>query len=92
VDVPYQFLYYFFEDDDERVERLACEYRDGTLLSGELKRIAAEEIAAFLESHRERKATLDSLESELSLYRLRASERTAARRRAGYPDNGLAQL
>jgi tryptophanyl-tRNA synthetase len=92
VDVPYQFLYYFFEDDDERVERLACEYRDGTLLSGELKRIAAEEVAAFLKSHRERKAALDSLESELAQYRLRADGRASARRRVGYPDDALAQL
>lgn len=43
-DVSYQFLYYFFEERDERIERLARKYREGSLLSGELKEIVAEKI------------------------------------------------
>ncbi|WP_049892546.1 tryptophan--tRNA ligase [Natronococcus jeotgali] len=91
VDVPYLFLYYFFEESDERVERLAEEYRKGTLLSGEIKELAAERIADFLENHQERRAALGSLEEELSGYRLTEAERQTARRRAGYPDNALSQ-
>ena len=91
MDVPYLFLYYFFEESDERVEQLAEEYREGSLLSGELKEVAAERIADFLEDHQERRAALGSLEEELSAYRLTETERHTARRRAGYPDNALSQ-
>lgn len=91
IDVSYQFLYYFFEDDDDRLERLAREYRTGALLSGELKEIAAETIATFLEAHHERRADLGTPEDELTQYRLTEQERQNALRRAGYPDNALAQ-
>lgn len=92
VDVSYQFLYYFFEEDDKRVEQLAHEYREGKLLSGELKEAAAERIADFLEAHQERRAALGPLEEELGQYRLTETERKTARRRAGYPDNSLTQV
>jgi tryptophanyl-tRNA synthetase len=91
VDVSYQFLYYFFEEDDERLEELAREYRAGELLSGEMKEAAAEKIAEFLEAHQERKAALGDLEEELEPFRLTEAERHEARRRAGYPDDALAQ-
>jgi tryptophanyl-tRNA synthetase len=91
VDVSYQFLYYFFEESDEQVERLAHEYQQGSLLSGELKEMAAENIANFLEAHQERRRALGPLEEELEQYRLTESERQDARRRAGYPDNSLVQ-
>ncbi|ELZ98075.1 tryptophanyl-tRNA ligase [Haloferax mucosum ATCC BAA-1512] len=70
VDVSYQFLYYFFEESDEQVERLAREYQQGSLLSGELKEMAAENIANFLEAHQERRRALGPLEEELEQYRL----------------------
>lgn len=91
IDVPYQFLYYFFEESDEQVERLAEKYRDGSLLSGELKEIAAEKIADFLEKHQERREALGPLEAELEHYRLTGGERRHARERAGYTDNSLSQ-
>lgn len=91
VDVSYQFLYYFFEESDERMEQLAREYRNGSLLSGELKEIAAEKIADFLEAHQERREALGSLEEELAQYRLTERERRNAKRRARYPDNSLVQ-
>jgi tryptophanyl-tRNA synthetase len=84
-------LYYFFEESDEQVERLAREYQQGSLLSGELKEMAAENIANFLEAHQERRRALGPLEEELEQYRLTESERQDARRRAGYPDNSLVQ-
>ncbi len=91
VDVAYQLLYAFFEADDERVERLAREYRDGSLLSGELKQIAADRIAEFLEAHQTRRGALGPLEAELSPYRLTEAEKRAARRRTGYPEDALVQ-
>ncbi|MCL7418969.1 MAG: tryptophan--tRNA ligase, partial [Halalkalicoccus sp.] len=89
VDVSYQFLYYFFEESDERVEQLAREYRDGALLSGELKEIAATKIADFLEGHQKRRAALGSLDEVLRPYRLTEGERQTARRQVGYSDGLL---
>ena len=91
VDVPYLFLHYFFEEDDERLERLAREYSEGSLLSGELKDVAAEKIADFLDAHQERRAALGPVEDELAPYRLTGRERADARRRVGYPDDALVQ-
>lgn len=91
VDVSFQFIHYFCEESDEKVERLAREYQEGSLLSGELKEMAAENIANFLEAHQERRRALDLLEEELKQYRLTESERQNARRRAGYPDSSLVQ-
>jgi len=90
VDVPYQYLYYFFEDDDERVRDLARQYREGELLSGEMKAVAAERIADFLAAHRARKADLGPLAEELSPYRLTRDERQRALQAVGYPDDALA--
>jgi len=79
VDVAYQYLHSFFEPDDERVADLAARYRSGALLSGELKEVAAERIGDFLVGHRERRAALGDLETELAPYRLRESERERLR-------------
>lgn len=78
VDISYQFLYYFFEERDKRLEQLASEYRNGTLLSGELKEIAAEKITEFLEANQERREALGPLEDELKRYRLTENERQNA--------------
>jgi tryptophanyl-tRNA synthetase len=91
VDVSYLLLYYFFEDDDEEVERLAREYREGSLLTGELKEIAAERIADFLESHQRRREELGPLREELQAYRLTDEERTQALETVGYPEDSLAR-
>ena len=75
VDVAYQYLHSFFEPDDERVARLAREYRAGELLSGELKAAAVDAIADFLDAHQERRAALGDLRTELEPFRLREGER-----------------
>ncbi|USZ67104.1 tryptophan--tRNA ligase [Halorussus salilacus] len=79
VDVAYQYLAFFFEDDDATLERLAEEYRAGDLLSGELKAYAAERIADFLDAHQERRAALGDLDAELEPYRLTQDESARAR-------------
>jgi tryptophanyl-tRNA synthetase len=90
VDVAYRLLHAFFEDDDDRVAELARRYREGELLSGELKDVAAEAIADFLAAHQERRAALGPLEEELPAYRLTADQRRRALERVGYPGDGLA--
>lgn len=92
VDVSYLFLYYFFEERDDRIEAIARQYREGSLLSGELKELAAERIATFLEAHQARRRKLDSLDTELPPYRLDESERTTALNRVGYPEGAFSRL
>ncbi|MDJ0270770.1 MAG: tryptophan--tRNA ligase [Aigarchaeota archaeon] len=53
VDVAYQWLYYFFEEDDKKVEQLRQDYMSGKLLSGEMKEILIEKVVKFLERHQE---------------------------------------
>ena len=55
VDVAYQWLFYFFEPDDEKLRRIEEDYRSGKLLSGELKLILTEKVLKFLEEHRARR-------------------------------------
>ncbi|MEM0346946.1 MAG: tryptophan--tRNA ligase, partial [Thermoplasmatales archaeon] len=38
VDVPYQWLFYLFEDNDEEIKRIAEEYSTGRMLTGEVKK------------------------------------------------------
>ncbi len=85
VDVPFQYLRFFFEEDDEELERIAADYRAGDLLSGELKEIAIERITDFLAAHQRRRSELGSLAGELEPYRLSETERTRALEAAGVP-------
>ncbi|QCJ46939.1 tryptophan--tRNA ligase [Haloprofundus sp. MHR1] len=78
VDVAYQLLFSFFESDDETVERLAREYRTGELLSGEMKRYAADRIADFLEAHQSRRPE-GGIRESVEPYRLTEDERAKVR-------------
>lgn len=53
IDVAFQWLYYFFEEDDRKVEQLREEYVSGRLLTGELKEILIEKVQMFLTRFRE---------------------------------------
>lgn len=55
IDVAYQWLYFFFEPSDERVEELRQRYLSGELLSGEMKDILIEKVTLFLEEHQARR-------------------------------------
>ncbi|WP_254766434.1 tryptophan--tRNA ligase [Salinilacihabitans rarus] len=85
VDVPFQYLRFFFEPDDDRLAELAREYRAGALLSGDLKEIAIERIAEFLAEHQRRRDELGDLATELEPYRLTTDERERALESAGVP-------
>ncbi|OZJ02665.1 Tryptophan--tRNA ligase, cytoplasmic [Bifiguratus adelaidae] len=54
VDVSYQYLS-FFLDDDEELERIATAYRKGEMLTGELKAKCIEVISAFVGAFQERR-------------------------------------
>ena len=48
IDVSYQYLYNFFEDDDKKMKKIHDDYKSGKLLTGELKAILIEKLNAFL--------------------------------------------
>jgi len=50
IDIPYQWLT-FFEEDDKKLKKIYEEYKSGKLLSGELKQILIEKLNAFLKVH-----------------------------------------
>ncbi len=74
VDVAYQWLYYFFEEDDSRMEQIRQDYVSGKLLTGELKEILIEKVQRFLEDFSQRreeaaeKIHLYTHEGRLALY------------------------
>ncbi len=79
VDVAYQLLFYFFEEDDATLDRLANEYRSGDLLTGELKAHAADRIADFLDDHQSRRPAADELDDVVAPYQLTTDERARLR-------------
>ncbi|ELY90191.1 tryptophanyl-tRNA synthetase [Natrialba hulunbeirensis JCM 10989] len=85
VDVPFQYLRFFFEENDETLESIADAYRAGDLLSGELKELAIERITDFLTAHQRRRDALGEISDELESYRLTDDERRRALERAGVP-------
>jgi len=64
VDVPYQWLYYFFEDDDEKIKKIGEEYSTGRILTGEIKEYLADKLNKFLEEHRSRREEAKELIKE----------------------------
>lgn len=84
VDVPFQYIAAFFERDDREVARIERDYRNGDLLSGELKEFAADRIVDFLEGHQRRRAALGDVREELAAYRLTQDERDRARAAVGF--------
>ena len=55
IDVPFQWLYMFFEPDDKRIEEIRSEYKSGRMLTGDLKDILVEKVSVFLREHRDRR-------------------------------------
>jgi len=55
VDIAFQLLYYMFEPDDKKVEKIREDYKSGDLLTGEVKQIAVDKISAFLKEHQKKR-------------------------------------
>lgn len=55
VDVSFQWLYLFLEEDDLAIENIKKQYESGELLSGELKKICIEKVQKMIENHQENK-------------------------------------
>ncbi|KXS14845.1 Tryptophanyl-tRNA synthetase, cytoplasmic [Gonapodya prolifera JEL478] len=54
VDVSFQYLKFFLEDDEE-LERIRVAYRSGAMLTGELKKLCAEEVGKVVQDFQERR-------------------------------------
>lgn len=54
VDVPFQYLSFFLEDDDE-LESIRTRYEEGKMQSGEMKAAATKELQAYVIAFRERR-------------------------------------
>jgi len=55
VDVAYQYLRYFFEEDDKELDNIREEYVSGKLLTGEIKSICVEKATSWMKNHHELK-------------------------------------
>ena len=60
VDVACQWLKYF-EFDDKKLEKIYKDYREGKLLSGEVKKILIDKINEFLAEHQKKRKTAEKL-------------------------------
>ena len=55
IDVAYQYLRYFFEENDNELEKIREEYISGKLLTGEIKSICIEKAESWMKEHHELK-------------------------------------
>src|SRR3989440_7766851 len=55
VDVPFQWLYMFFEPYDKKIGQIRAEYKSGRMLTGDLKDILIGKVTTFLDEHRQRR-------------------------------------
>jgi len=55
IDVSYQYLRIFFEQDDSKLKKIHDDYKSGKMLTGELKAILIEKINEFLSLHQEKR-------------------------------------
>ena len=61
VDISFQYLKIFFEQDDKKLAKIYKDYKNGTLLSGELKIILIEKINAFLKEHQKKRKDAEKI-------------------------------
>ncbi len=55
VDVSFQYLKFFFEQDDNKLKQIEEDYRSGRLLTGELKKYLIDKINLFLKEHQKKR-------------------------------------
>ena len=55
IDVAYQYLRYFFEEDDNELNKIREEYISGELLTGEIKDICVDKASTWMKTHHELK-------------------------------------
>jgi tryptophanyl-tRNA synthetase len=61
IDVSFQYLKMFLEEDDKKLKKIEDDYKKGKLLSGELKKITIEKINAFLKEHQKNRKEAEKM-------------------------------
>lgn len=68
VDVSFLYLKYFFEESDKKLEQIERDYKNGDLLTGELKEYFIEKVNKYLKKHRRMR---EKVKKNLDKYMLR---------------------
>lgn len=55
IDVSFQYLKYFFEEDDDKLAEIYYSYKSGQMTTGELKNYTIEKINSFLKEHQKKR-------------------------------------
>jgi tryptophanyl-tRNA synthetase len=55
IDVSFQYLRFFFEPDDKKLQKIYDDYKSGKMLTSELKQILIEKINNFLKEHQKKR-------------------------------------
>lgn len=67
IDISYQWLRMFFEEDDKKLEKIYHDYKSGKLLTSELKEILIEKLNKFLKQHQEKRKKAEKLVNKFLL-------------------------
>jgi tryptophanyl-tRNA synthetase len=55
IDVSFQYLKFFFEPDDKKLQKIYDDYKSGKMLTSELKQILIDKINSFLKEHQKKR-------------------------------------
>lgn len=61
IDVSFQYLKFFFEPDDKKLQKVYEDYQSGKMLTSELKAILIEKINAFLKEHQKKRKDAEKM-------------------------------
>ena len=64
VDVAYQYMMYFFEDDDDFLQSVNADYRSGKILAGEMKQLCIDRAVEWFEEMNEKRSSSEHLVKE----------------------------
>ena len=64
IDVAYQYLMYFFEQDDGYLAELNSDYRSGKILAGEMKQICIDKATDWMINHHELRSQTEHMVSD----------------------------
>ena len=68
IDVAYQYMMYFFEQDDSYLAEINSDYRSGKILAGEMKQICIDKATDWMKNHQELRAQTEHLVKEFLAY------------------------
>ena len=64
IDVAYQYLMYFFEQDDGYLAELNSDYRSGKILAGEMKQICIDKATDWMSNHQQLRSQTEHMVSD----------------------------